>query len=144
MREIMKLESIKMMNNIHTQLEENSKQEGDNVEISDVQWDQKNRFYMTMPDAGGYFYASIMYNIYDPTACFYEFEENKDGSYFFRLKDDSLRLAMKYPDKIIDPVCDILNGSMLHSTKLKVMKYGKPLLKNDTFIVIDRLKVKLE
>ena len=144
MREIMKLESTKMMKNIHTPLEENSKEEGDNVEISDIQWDQKNRFYMTMPDAGGNFYASTKYSTYDSTICFYEFAENKDGSYFFRLMDGSLKLAMKYPDKIIDTVCDILNGSLLHSTKLKVITYGKALLKNDVFIVIDRLRVELK
>jgi hypothetical protein len=144
MREIMKLESTKMMENIHTPLEDISKEEGDNVEISDIQWDQKNRFYVTMPDADGHFYASTKHSTYDPNICFYEFAENIDGSYFFTLVDGSLKLAMKYPHKIIDPVCDILNGSLLHSTKLKVITYGKALLKNDTFTVIDRLKIELK
>jgi hypothetical protein len=107
--------------------------------ISDIHWDQKERFYMTMPDANGNFHISTKHIMYDPTICFYEFAENEDGSYFFTLVDGSLKLAVKNPHKIIDTVFDILNGSLLHSTKLKVMKYGKAILKSDTFTVIDRL-----
>ena len=144
MREIMKLESHKMSGMSMIPEVDISLEEKPSLTIYDIHWDQKERFYMTMPDAHGNFHLSTKQNTYDPTLCFYEFAENDDGSYFFRLIDGSLKLAVKYPHKIIDPVCDILNGSLIHSTKIENIQYGKALLKQDTFTVIDRLQVELK
>jgi hypothetical protein len=100
-------------------------------------------FYMSIPNQDGTFSHTAMRENYDPTSCFYSFVDNEDGTFLFRLEEGSLNLALKYPHKIIDPVCDIVDGSLQYSTNVDIVRYGKAVQSKDTFKVIEKLKIRL-
>jgi predicted nucleic acid-binding Zn-ribbon protein len=100
------------------------------------------KFFMSNPSSDGSFRTDSKHTNYDPTSCYYEFEKTGDNLYEFFLIDEAAPKALKYPDIVIDPVCDSIEGSSRSSQKIITFTKGKAELDGSVFRVIEKSQIK--
>lgn len=135
----------KTKENTHVILNQQLIERRDSIPIKEIIRTPKvaENFFMTIPNQDGTFSHTARCEKYDSSSCFYSFVENEDGIFLFKLEEGSLNLVLKYPHKIIDPVCDIVGGSLQNSTNVDIVRYGRAVQSNDSFKVIEKLQIRL-
>ena len=66
------------------------------------------------------------------------------GAWFFSEVDASIKLALQYQDKTIDPVCDNLNAYDPQSTKIVTVSEGEAELQGEKWVCNIKAKIRYE
>ena len=103
-------------------------------------------FYLSTPNADGSFNESSVSLNYKGGASIYKFKKLSNSKSSFQIddKESSVRLALQFPDKNIDPVCDALNAFNPKATKIKTDQPGEAELQNGKWVVTKKSKIRYE
>ena len=103
-------------------------------------------FYLSTPNADGSFNNSSANASYKEGASIYKFQNIKDNRAKFVIDehDASVRLALAYPDKNIDPVCDASNAFDPKARKIYTEENGIAELIGDRWKVITKARIRYE
>jgi len=103
-------------------------------------------FYLSTPNSDGSFNNSSANPTYKEGASIYKFQSTKDNRAKFKIDEHeaSVRLALAYPDKNIDPVCDALNAFDPKARKIYTVEPGIAELIGDKWKVITKAKIRYE
>ncbi|PGH41169.1 MAG: hypothetical protein CRN43_00825 [Candidatus Nephrothrix sp. EaCA] len=102
-------------------------------------------FFLSVPNSDGSFNASSASLVYKEGASIYKFTKIGNNRAEFQIDDReaSVRLALSYPDKSIDPVCEALNAVNLTAKQITTVEPGQAELVNDRWVVIKNQKSKI-
>src|SRR5690606_10717251 len=83
-------------------------------------------FFLSTPNADGSFNETSSSQTYRDGATIYRFTKIDSNTATFRIdeRDASLKLALQYPDKNIDPVCEALNAYNPRATRILTVNDG--------------------
>jgi hypothetical protein len=103
-------------------------------------------FYLSTPNADGSFNESSVSMYYKDGASIYRFKKINNSKSSFQIddKESSVRLALQFPDKNLDPVCDALNAFNPKATKIKTDQPGEAELQNGKWVVTKKSKIRYE
>ncbi len=104
-------------------------------------------FYLSTPNADGSFNNSSASPSYKESASIYKFQNFKDNRAKFKIDehDASVKLALAYPDKNIDPVCDAQNAFDPKARRIYTVENGIAELSGDNkWKVITKAKIRYE
>lgn len=103
-------------------------------------------FYLSTPNSDGSFNATSSTNSYNRGASIYRFSKTENSKANFQIdeKDDSIKLALQFPDKNIDPVCDAENAFNPKSTRIVTVQPGEAELQGNTWVVSSKAKIRYE
>ncbi|CAN1578692.1 hypothetical protein MCERE19_04387 [Spirosomataceae bacterium] len=103
-------------------------------------------FFLSTPNSDGSFNESSSSSTYKEGATIYRFTKIGSNRAKFQIdeKDASARLALQYPDKNIDPVCDAVNAFNPKSTRITTVEQGEAELQNGKWVVDRNKKVKIK
>jgi hypothetical protein len=103
-------------------------------------------FFLSTPNSDGSFNNSSSNVTYKEGASIYKFQKTKDNQANFILdkRESSIRLAMRFPDKSIDPVCDSVNKFNPNPKDIITVEPGKAELIGDKWKVITKTKIRYE
>lgn len=103
-------------------------------------------FYLSTPNSDGSFNNSSANPSYKEGASIYKFQNTKDSLAKFKIDEHeaSVRLALAYPDKNIDPVCDALNAFDPKARRIYTVEPGIAELIGDKWKVITKAKIRYE
>lgn len=109
------------------------------------QEEKTETFFLSTPNADGTFNASSVSSIYKEGASIYKFTKLGNDRAEFQIDDReaSVKLALTYPDKNIDPVCDAVNAFDSKAIRIATVEVGKAELFNDKWIVNKSQKAKI-
>lgn len=135
-----KIGSQSTTSNISAYLPQPTFQESKDLEI------KTEIFFLSTPNSDGSFNESSSSSTYRDGASIYRF--TKIGGYRAKFqiddKDASARLALLYPDKNIDPVCDAINAFNPKSTRITTVEQGEAELQNGKWVVDRNKKAKIK
>lgn len=79
-------------------------------------------------------------------ATIYRFSKISSNRAKFQIdeKDDSVKLALQFTDKNIDPVCDAVNAYNPKATRITTVEQGEAELQNGKWIVEKNKKAKIK
>jgi hypothetical protein len=99
-------------------------------------------FYLTNPNSDGTFNVTSANNKYDSTAHYYKFTELSNGEYEFEFVEDPtpIAMALKYWNKVIEPVCTSDN-TYTGAKGIKTIQKGSAILKGDVYSVTQPLEI---
>lgn len=103
-------------------------------------------FFLSTPNADGSFNESSASSAYKDGASIYRFTKIGNDKAKFQIdeKDASARLALQFPDKNIDPVCDAVNAFNPKATRIITVEQGEAELQNGKWIVEKNKKTKIK
>lgn len=103
-------------------------------------------FFLSTPNADGSFNESSASSTYREGASIYRFTKigNNKAKFQIEEKDASAKLAIQYPDKNIDPVCDAVNAFNPKATRITTVEQGEAELQNGKWIVEKNKKAKIK
>ena len=103
-------------------------------------------FFLSTPNADGSFNESSALSVPNDAATIYKFLKigNSRAKFLINEKDTSVKLALQYPDKSIDPVCDAINAFNPKSTKITTVEQGEAELQGNKWIVNKKAKIRYE
>lgn len=103
-------------------------------------------FYLSTPNSDGSFNNSSANPSYKEGASIYKFQNTKDNLAKFKIDehDASVKLALLYPDKNIDPVCDALNAFDPKARKIYTVENGIAELIGDKWKVTTKARIRYE
>ncbi|GHB67208.1 hypothetical protein [Persicitalea jodogahamensis] len=103
-------------------------------------------FYLSTPNADGSFNNSSANASYKEGASIYKFQNIKGNQAKFKIDEHeaSVRLALAYPDKNIDPVCDASNAFDPKARKIYTEENGIAELVGDRWKVITKARIRYE
>ena len=103
-------------------------------------------FFLSTPNSDGSFNNSSANFAFKEGASIYKFQNTKDNRAQFRIdeRDASVKLALNYPDKNIDPVCDALNAFDPRARKIFTVEPGLAELVGDRWRVITKARIRYE
>ena len=103
-------------------------------------------FYLSTPNSDGSFNNSSANSSYKEGASIYKFQNTKENQAKFKIDEHeaSVRLALAYPDKNIDPVCDALNAFDPKARKIYTVENGIAELIGDKWKVITKARIRYE
>ncbi|MPR33299.1 hypothetical protein [Salmonirosea aquatica] len=103
-------------------------------------------FFLSTPNSDGSFNNSSANFSYKEGASIYKFQNFKDNKATFRIdeREASVKLALSYPDKNIDPVCDALNAFDPRARKIFTVEPGIAELTGDKWRVITKARIRYE
>lgn len=103
-------------------------------------------FFLSTPNSDGSFNESSSSSTYKDGATIYRFTKIGNNKAKFQIdeKDASARLALQYPDKNIDPVCDAVNAFNPKATRIITVEQGEAELQNGKWIVDRNKKAKIK
>lgn len=103
-------------------------------------------FFLSTPNSDGSFNESSSSSTYKDGATIYRFTKIGNNRAKFQIdeKDASARLALQYPDKNIDPVCDAVNAFNPKATRIITVEQGEAELQNGKWIVDRNKKAKIK
>jgi hypothetical protein len=103
-------------------------------------------FYLSTPNADGSFNASSASISYREAATIYKFTKTSHSKANFQIEDKeaSVRLALQYPDKNIDPACDAENAFNSKATKIKTVQLGEVELQGDKWVRNIKARIRYE
>jgi len=102
-------------------------------------------FFLSTPNADGSFNETSSSQTYRDGATIYRFTKIDSNTATFRIdeRDASLKLALQYPDKNIDPVCEALNAYNPRATRILTVNDGEAILQNGKWVVDQNKKAKI-
>ncbi|WP_373511608.1 hypothetical protein [Persicitalea sp.] len=106
-----------------------------------------HNFYLSTPNSDGSFNNSSANPAYKEGASIYKFQNTKDNHAKFKIdeNDASVKLALAYPDKNIDPVCDALNAFDPKARRIFTVEPGIAELAGDNkWKVITKARIRYE
>jgi hypothetical protein len=103
-------------------------------------------FFLSTPNSDGSFNESSSSSTYKEGATIYRFTKIGSNRAKFQIdeKDASARLALQYPDKNIDPVCDAVNAFNPKATRITTVEQGEAVLQNGKWVVDRNKKAKIK
>lgn len=103
-------------------------------------------FFLSTPNSDGSFNESSSLSTYKDGATIYRFTKTGNNRAKFQIdeKDASTRLALQYPDKNIDPVCDAVNAFNPMASKITTVEPGAAELIGSKWIVNNKAKIRYE
>jgi hypothetical protein len=103
-------------------------------------------FFLSTPNSDGSFNESSSSSTYKDGATIYRFTKIGSNRAKFQIdeKDASARLALQYPDKNIDPVCDAVNAFNPKATRITTVDQGEAELQNGKWVVDRNKKAKIK
>jgi len=104
-------------------------------------------FYLSTPNSDGSFNESSASPSYREGASIYRFTKVANSSKAkFQIDDReaSIKLALQYPDKNIDPVCDAINAFNPKAKRIVTDSAGEAELTGDKWIKNSKAKIKYE
>jgi hypothetical protein len=105
-------------------------------------------FYLSTPNSDGSFNIDSVHQVYRPSASIYRFKKTKANKARFHIdeRETSVRMALRYPDKSIDPACEALNGFNPNAKKIitKPGNEGEAELTGDKWVVTRKAKISYE
>ena len=107
--------------------------------------DEVKVFYLSTPNSNGSFNASSANPVYRIGASIYRFEKTGTNTATFRIdeRETSLKLALQYPERNIDPVCETSGKFNPNARKIitEPGKEGQALLEGDKWVVKSKAKI---
>ena len=105
-----------------------------------------HNFYLSTPNSDGSFNNSSASPTYKEGASIYKFQNTQSNQAKFKVdeRESSVRLAMRFPDKNIDPVCDALNKFDPNPKKILTDEPGIAELIGDKWKVITKARIRYE
>lgn len=102
-------------------------------------------FFLSTPNSDGSFNESSVSATYKEGASIYKFTKVGNNRAKFQIdeREASVKLALTYPDKSIDPVCDAVNAFNPKAKKITTVDVGEAELLNDKWIVNKSQKAKI-
>lgn len=102
-------------------------------------------FFLSTPNSDGSFNDSSVSTTYKEGASIYRFTKVGNNRAKFQLDDREacVKLALTYPDKSIDPVCDAVNAFNPKAKRITTVEVGEAELLNDKWVVNKSQKAKI-
>ncbi len=102
-------------------------------------------FFLSTPNSDGSFNDSSVSPTYKEGASIYRFTKVGNNRAKFQIdeREASVKLALTYPDKSIDPVCDAVNAFNPKAKRITTVEAGEAELVNDKWIVNKTQKAKI-
>ncbi len=103
-------------------------------------------FFLSTPNSDGSFNEISASSTFKDGASIYRFIKVGSNKAKFQIdeKDASAKLALQYPDKNIDPVCDAVNAFNPKATRITTVEQGEAELQNGKWIVEKNKKAKIK
>ena len=103
-------------------------------------------FYLSGPNLDGTFNVSSAQTIYKDGASIYRLQKTSANRAVFQIEDkeQALSLALSYPERTIDPVCESSNPFNSSSRKIFTEKVGEVELVDDKWKLIRKAKIRYE
>lgn len=103
-------------------------------------------FYLSTPNSDGSFNESAESPSFLEGASIYNLEKINDSTARFEVdfRDSSIKLALQYPDKNIDPVCEAVNAFNPNAKKIVTLTPGEVELSNGQWEVTRKAKIRYE
>jgi hypothetical protein len=111
------------------------------------QVDQKlDAFFLSTPNKEGSFNESSATASYKEGATIYKFTRKGNNKATFEIdgRDASVQLALQYPDKSIDPVCEAINAFNPKATRIITVTAGEALLQGTKWTINTKAKIRYE
>lgn len=101
-------------------------------------------FYLSTPNSDGSFNASSSSPAFKEGASIYKFTKLSNNKALFQIdeREASIRLALQYPDKNIDPVCEVLNSFNLSVKRIITEEPGEAELEGDRWKKTKNTKIR--
>jgi len=102
--------------------------------------------FLSTPNSDGSFNESSASNTYKDGASIYRLMKTGSANAKFQIdeKETSIKLALQYPDKNIDPVCDAENAFNPRANKISTIKMGEAELQNGKWIINSKALIRYE
>lgn len=102
--------------------------------------------FLSTPNSDGSFNESSASNTYKDGASIYRLIKTGNVNAKFQIdeKETSIKLALQYPDKNIDPVCDADNAFNPKSNRISTINMGEVELQNGKWIIISKALIHYE
>jgi hypothetical protein len=102
--------------------------------------------FLSTPNSDGSFNESSASNTYRDGASIYRLTKTGSLNAKFQIdeKETSIKLALQYPDKNIDPVCDAENAFNPRATRISTIKMGEAELQNGKWIINSKAVIRYE
>ena len=102
--------------------------------------------FLSTPNSDGSFNESSASNTYKDGASIYRFIKTGSVNAKFQIdeKETSIKLALQYPDKNIDPVCDAENAFNPRANRISTIKMGEAELQNAKWIINSKAVIRYE
>jgi len=138
------IEKIKTQINTNTSTQNITIQQS-NQEIKQPE-NKTETFFLSTPNVDGSFNESSVSATYIKGATIYRFSKISSNRAKFQIdeKDDSVKLALQFTDKNIDPVCDAVNAYNPKATRITTVEQGEAELQNGKWIVEKNKKAKIK
>lgn len=103
-------------------------------------------FFLSTPNSDSSFNESSASLTYKDGATIYLFTKIGSNKVKFQIdeKEASAKLALQFPDKNIDPVCDAVNAFNPKASRITTVENGEAELQNGKWILIKKAKIKYE
>lgn len=100
-------------------------------------------FYLSMPNSDGSFNESSSQINYKEGASIYKLSKSSGSKAKFWIdeRENSIKLALQFPDKNIDPVCEAQNALNIKATKITTDSLGEVELIGDKWVLIRKAKI---
>lgn len=102
--------------------------------------------FLSTPNSDGSFNESSASSIYKDGASIYRLIQTSISNAYFQIdeKETSIKLALQYPDKNIDPVCDAENAFNPRSKRISTIKKGEAELQNGKWVINSKAVIRYE
>jgi len=102
--------------------------------------------FLSTPNSDGSFNESSASNTYKDGASIYRLMKTGNSNANFQIdeKETSIKLALQYPDKNIDPVCDPENAFNPRANRISTIKMGEAELQNGKWIINSKAVIRYE
>ncbi len=134
------IQSVLILSNSTTQISQSSNPES-------IQPEKRAEiFFLSTPNSDGSFNESSASFAHKEGATIYRFTKIGSNRAHFQIdeKDASAKLALQYPDKNIDPVCDAVNAFNPKATRITTVEQGEAELQGNKWIINRKVKIRYE
>lgn len=102
--------------------------------------------FLSTPNSDGSFNESSASNTYKDGASIYRLMKTGNSKAKFQIdeKETSIKLALQYPDKNIDPVCDAENAFNPRANRISTIKMGEAELQNGKWMINAKAVIRYE
>ena len=102
--------------------------------------------YLSIPNEDGSFNAKSARTSYQDGSSLYKLTKTSDtkGTFQIYVRDSSLRMALQYPEKCINIVCEPQNAYNPNSKSITVTELGEAELNGDKWVVTKKCKMRYE
>ena len=102
--------------------------------------------FLSTPNSDGSFNESSASNTYKDGASIYRFIKTGSANAKFQIdeKETSIKLALQYPDKNIDPGCEAENAFNPRANRISTIKMGEADLQNGKWIINSKAIIRYE